>query len=180
MVELVGLCKIAGRSEAYFDVSVLPVSAGLFFVFVFDVGILFYRFAERDLRFFNPQIDFIFVFQNVLNDVEMQISHTVHEHLSVDRIVDRFKRRILRGNFCHRLRDFIDIGFIDRVIAETGIRNGEILFGILNRRRLRRKRVARLYAAEFCNGAQIAGMEFGDFRSLIALHDVQLSDFEFG
>ena len=68
--------------------TVLSVSAGLFFVFVLHIGFLPDGLTESNPWFFQLYIHFVTVKQLGGNDIQMLITHAVYQGLAVLAVVD--------------------------------------------------------------------------------------------
>ena len=79
--------QIAGRLKTHLNVTILAMSAGLFFMLAFHIGILADSLTERNLRFGKFDVYFITLFQFIYHDIKMLVTHTIEKCLSVGRIV---------------------------------------------------------------------------------------------
>ncbi len=88
LLKHIRLLQIARRLEAHLDMTILPMSAGLLFVFVFHIRFLLDRLAERDLGIAQLDHTFVLIRQTALNDLELLVADAVQQGLPVLHIID--------------------------------------------------------------------------------------------
>ena len=104
--------------------SVLSVSTSLFLVFHIHVSILTDSLAERYLRSFQHDLNFISGGKLARCNLKMLVAHTIEERLAVLTVIDRTQCNILRCHSCKSLRYFILISFILHTVSHICIRYG--------------------------------------------------------
>ena len=174
LLELIWCFQITGRCKTHFNMTILSVSAGLFFVLSFHIRILADRLTERNLWFRKLNVNLITVFQFIYNNIKMLIAHTVKKCLSVGRIIFCTESLILTCHFCKSLRNFILIALLNCFISLAGIRSRDHSLRIKNRCSLGSKAVACLYAVQLGNGTDVTCMKFRNLIRLGAFQNIQL------
>ena len=138
------------------------MTAGLFLMFAFHIGILADSLTERNLRFGKFNFDFIAFFQLVYHDIKMLVAHTVEKCLPVGGIILHAESLILACHSGKRLGNLILVAFLHSLISLAGIRRGDYSFGIENRSVLGCKAVSCLHAVQLRDRADISGVKLGN------------------
>ena len=159
--------------------TVLSVSSGLLFIFVFHIRFLLDGFSESHLRFAQFNLYFILIQQLAGDHLQMQISHSIEKHLSVLGVIDIFHSQIFMGYFLQSLRNLIHIALILRFISHICIRLRHFPFTIFNGCCLGRQAIAGSCRRQFCKRTKISCMKFFYLDCLATLHYVKLTDLFF-
>ena len=98
------------------------MSARLFLMLSFHIGILADRLSERNLRLAKFHIYFISLFQHADNNVKMLITHTINKALAVSAIINNSNGAIFTHDLGKSLGDLILIPFVHCLKSLIGIR----------------------------------------------------------
>ena len=164
--------QITGWFKTHFNMTILSVSARLFFMFAFHIRVLANGLAECNLRFGKFNIYFVTFFQFADHDIKMLITHTIKECLSVGRIIYNTKGLVFACHFCESLCNFVLITLVDCFVSLICVRCGDHSLRIENRSSFGCKAVTGLYACKFCNGTDITCMKLRNFDRFGAFQDI--------
>ena len=104
----------------------------------------------------------------------MQIAHAIQQSLFVLSIVYNPKCLVFMFHFLQSLGYLVHISLVLCPIPFVCIGRGNFCLTITDDSRLGGKGVACPGRRQFCNGSDIAGMEFFDLNGFIALHHIEL------
>ncbi len=175
LLEHIGLLQILGRAEPHFHMSVLAVPAGLLFVFVFHIRLLPDGLPICNLGTIQLHLYLVLIQKPAYHDLQMLITHTVEQCLSVLGIVDNLQCQILMGHFLQCLRNLIHIPLVLGLIAHICIRCGDLRLTELDGRCLGGQAVSGSGSGKLGQSADIARMKLRNLNGLVALHHVELT-----
>jgi len=172
--------QITGWFKPHLYMSVLTMSAGLFFVFCVHIRFLTDCLTERHFRCLQFNFYFISGCQFAGCDFQVLISHTVKKRLSVLTVIDCSECHILCHHLLQCLRYLVFIPFCQSLVSHIGIWNRIICSGICNRRILCRKSISCLCTSKLCDCSDISCKQFGNFCRFVSAHRIKLARFFLG
>ena len=113
--------------------TVLTVTAGLFFILVFYICFFTDGFFERNPGLRKHNVYFVTFFQLADYNIQVLLADTVQQGLMILGIVYCFQSQIFLHHLGQRLRHLILITFVYGFIAFISIRNGKFCFSVKDR-----------------------------------------------
>ena len=156
--------------------TVLSVSSGLLLVFILDIRFLSDGLLERDPRSVKRDLNLVLLLQGVHDHIELLLSESVDESLSVRGIVLRADREILLHDLCKCLGYLVLISLVYSLVLSVCVRLRNGCLHIYDRSVLRGERLRSRHIVKLCERSDISGVKLGYLLRLVRADHVNLSD----